>query len=186
MYVPGCLEKTNFIAALCHERTATSHGENDMTEKLLVKKYANRRLYDTEQSSYVSLDHVADIIKQGRQVEVVDAKSNQDVTAFVLTQIIMEEARKKNILLPVPLLHLIIRYGDNVLSEFFEKYLQQTIKNYLLYKSTADERFRKWLELSMDLSVAAQKTITDLSPFKPFLELFVEPTGSEDKDKQRD
>ena len=156
-----------------------------MTEKLLLKKYANRRLYDTEKSTYVSLDHVADTIKQGRQVEVVDAKSNQDVTAFILTQIIMEEARKKNILLPVPLLHLIIRYGENVLSEFFEKYLQQTIKNYLLYKSTADERFRKWLELSMDLSVAAQKTITDLSPFKPFFELFVEPTGSEDKDKQR-
>ncbi len=101
-----------------------------MPEKIIFKKYANRRLYDTEKSAYVTLNQVADVIRQGRHVEVIDAKTKEDVTAFTLTQIIMEEAKQKNILLPVPLLHLIIQYGDNILGEFFEKYLQQMINNY--------------------------------------------------------
>jgi polyhydroxyalkanoate synthesis repressor PhaR len=159
-------------------------GKTDMPEKLLLKKYGNRRLYDTEKSSYVSLTQVADLIKQGRQVQVRDAKSNEDVTVFILTQIILEEARNKHILLPEPLLHLIIRYGENELSEFFEKHLQQTIKNYLIYKHSADEQFKKWLEVGMDLSVAAQKTITDLSPFKSFFELFAESAEPKKKDEQ--
>ena len=154
-----------------------------MSEKLLLKKYGNRRLYDTEKSSYVSLNRVADIIKQGRQVQVMDAKSNEDVTAFILTQIILEQARNKHILLPVPLLHLIIRYGENELSEFFENHLQQTIRNYLMYKRSADEQFRKWLEMGMDLSVAAQKSMTELSPFKSFFELFAESAEPREKDK---
>ena len=95
-----------------------------MAEKVVLKKYANRRLYDTEKSAYVTLNQVADLIREGRQVEVIDAKTKEDVTAFILTQIILEASRKKNVLLPVPLLHLIIQYGENVLEEFFEKYLQ--------------------------------------------------------------
>ena len=78
-----------------------------MADELLFKKYSNRRLYDTEESTYVSLSHVADKIRQGRHVKVIDAKSEEDVTAFILAQIILEEARKKNNLLPIPLLHLI-------------------------------------------------------------------------------
>ena len=154
-----------------------------MAKILTIKKYSNRRLYDTEKSNYVSLNQVADLIKQGRQVQVVDAKTNEDVTAFILTQIILEEARTKNILLPVPLLYLIIRYGDNVLSEFFEKHLQQTIENYLTYKHSMDEQFRKWLEMSMDLSAAAQKTMAELSPFRPFLDLFADATKRSDDPK---
>jgi len=69
-------------------------------------------------------------------------------------------------LLPETLLHLIIRHGDNVLEEFFENYLEQTIKNYITYKSAVDEQFKKWLDLGMDLSDMTQKTITGLSPFK--------------------
>jgi polyhydroxyalkanoate synthesis repressor PhaR len=176
-------EDTNNVA-LWHRPAAALVGKNDMPEKLLLKKYGNRRLYDTEKSSYVSLNRVADIIKQGRQVQVMDAKSNEDVTAFILTQIILEQARNKQILLPVPLLHLIIRYGENELSEFFENHLQQTIRNYLMYKRSADEQFKKWLEMGMDLSVAAQKSLTDLSPFKSFLELFAESAEPNKKDKQ--
>jgi polyhydroxyalkanoate synthesis repressor PhaR len=74
---------------------------------------------------------VADLIRQGRQVEVVDAKTKEDVTAFILTQIILEEAKNKNFLLPIPMLHLIIQYGDNILGDFFEKYLQQMITTYV-------------------------------------------------------
>ena len=66
-----------------------------MAKKILIKKYPNRRLYDTEKSQYVSLSHVADMVRQGRHVEVMEAKTEEDVTAFVLTQILLEEAKKK-------------------------------------------------------------------------------------------
>jgi len=146
-----------------------------MAEKVLLKKYANRRLYDTEKSSYVTLDQVAEMVRHGRQVEVVDAKTEEDVTGFILTQIVLEEARKKNVLLPVSLLHLFIQYGQNVLEEFFEKYLEQTINGYITYKSTVDEQFKKWLDLGMDISGTTQKMMTGMTPFQTF---FGESDGS--------
>jgi polyhydroxyalkanoate synthesis repressor PhaR len=153
-----------------------------MAEKVFVKKYSNRRLYDTEQSAYVSLSDVAAIIKKGREVEVVDVETKEDVTAFILTQIILEEARKKNVLLPSPLLHLVIQHGEHALSEFFETYLQQVIQTYLTYKSTVDVQFKKWLGLGMNLSELTQKTLTGLMPFPPFA---AKGTGGPKKKEER-
>jgi polyhydroxyalkanoate synthesis repressor PhaR len=153
-----------------------------MAEQILFKKYANRRLYDTEKSAYVTLNELAHRIREGRQVKVVDAKTLEDVTALTLTQIILEESRKKNALLPVPLLHLIIQYGENVLGEFFDKYLQQTIQGYLNYKKTHDDHFRKWLEVGMDFSDVAKKTMTGLMPFQSFFDQFASP---KDKDQEK-
>ena len=143
-----------------------------MAEKLLLKKYPNRRLYDTEKSAYVTLSQVAEMVKQGREVEVIDAETKADVTAFILTQIVLEEAKKKTAFLPVSFLYLIIRYGETVLSEFFEKYLEQTFKNYLAYKAAADEQFRNWLDLGADLSNLVQKSMEGFSPLNPFVSPF--------------
>jgi polyhydroxyalkanoate synthesis regulator protein len=93
----------------------------------------------------------------------------------------MENARKKNALLPETLLHLIIRHGDNVLEEFFENYLEQTIRNYITYKSAVDEQFKKWLDLGMDLSDMTQKTITGLSPFKSIFKNLDKETDKKEK-----
>lgn len=153
-----------------------------MAEKLRFKKYPNRRLYDTEKSAYVTLDDVMQVIRQGRSVEVVDAKTGEDVTAFTLTQIILEESRKKNNLLPVPLLHLIIQYGENILGEFFDKYLEQTLKNYFSYKVAADDQFRKWLSLGMDFSNLTKASMASLPAFQSFFDRFRDaekPAGKE-------
>ncbi len=151
-----------------------------MAEKVLLKKYSNRRLYDTEKSAYVTLSQLADLIKGGREVEITDAETKEDVTAFILTQIVFEEAKRKTVLLPISLLYLIIRYGETVLSEFFEKYLEQTLQNYFTYKSTMDEQFRKWLDLGMDLSAMTQKTVGQLNPF---MELFAQPARKDEGEK---
>ena len=143
-----------------------------MTDVIVLKKYANRRLYDTQKSAYVTLGEVADVIRQGKTIKAHDAKTKEDVTAFVLTQIILEEAKNNNALLPVPLLHMIIRYGENVLQEFFENYLEQTINAYVAYKRNADEQFRKWLEVGMDLSGMAQQSLNRLNPFQAFFDQF--------------
>ena len=156
-----------------------------MADRVLLKKYPNRRLYDTERSGYVTLSQVSEMIKSGRQVEVIDAKSEENVTAFILTQIVLEEAKNKNALLPAPLLHLIIRYGETVLGEFFENYLELAVKNYLSYKTAFDEQFRSWLEIGTDFSSMAQKSVPTFSSMASFMDLFSNPpkkTGSGKKD----
>ncbi|MFA6412144.1 MAG: polyhydroxyalkanoate synthesis regulator DNA-binding domain-containing protein [Syntrophales bacterium] len=144
-----------------------------MPEKLLYKKYGNRRLYDTAQSSYVNLDDITRAIREGRQVQVVDAKTKEDVTSFILTQIILEESRKRNFLLPLPLLHLIIQYGENILNEFFQKYLEQVLKNYLSYRTMTDSQFKTWLDRDIDYSA--------INPFKPFFDIFPSLPDSPEK-----
>ncbi|MEN6331077.1 MAG: polyhydroxyalkanoate synthesis regulator DNA-binding domain-containing protein [Smithella sp.] len=153
-----------------------------MDNKLLLKKYTNRRLYDTEKSIYVTLDYVTNIIRQGRQIVVVDAKTGEDVTAAILTQIVLEEARKKNYLLPNPMLYLIIQYGETVLSEFFEKYLEQIVKNYLLFRNMADDQYQKWLDLSTTYSQVSPQTLNSLLPFKSMFEAF---SGNLDAEKTK-
>ncbi len=152
-----------------------------MTERVVIKKYNNRRLYDTEKNAYVTLAALSQTIKDGRQIEVIDAQTKDDVTAFTLTQIILEEAKSKNFLLPVPLLHLMIRFGQTILSEFFEKYLQQVINNYLAYKTSVDAQFSQWLDLGAQLS---QRTQQAAPPFNPFLSVFdMFPKTMEEKPK---
>lgn len=155
-----------------------------MPDKITLKKYANRRLYDMEKSAYVTLNQVADLIRQGRRVEVLDAKSKEDVTASILSQIILEEAKNKNILLPVPVLHLIIQYGDNVLGEFFEKYLQQMIQTYLAHKHAVDDQFIKWLEMGREFTSTTQETMAGLSPFKSFFDQFSSYSNKQEQKKE--
>jgi polyhydroxyalkanoate synthesis repressor PhaR len=157
-----------------------------MPDKITLKKYANRRLYDMEKSAYVTLSQVADLIRQGRRVEVIDAKTKEDVTASILSQIILEQAKNKNILLPVPVLHLIIQYGDNVLGEFFEKYLQQMIQTYLAHKHAVDDQFKKWLEMGQEFTSAAQETMAGLSPFKSFFDQFSSYSKKQEEKKEEE
>ena len=147
-------------------------GSRKMNGKLLLKKYTNRRLYDTEKSIYVTLDYVTGIIRSGRQIQVIDAKTKEDVTSSILTQIVMEEARKKNFLLPNPLLYLIIQYGENVLSDFFEKYLEQSIKNYLLFRDFADNQYKQWLDAGTNYSQTNPQAMTMLAPWQSLMEVF--------------
>ncbi|NOY68919.1 MAG: transcriptional regulator [Deltaproteobacteria bacterium] len=159
------------------------------SDKIILKKYSNRRLYDTVQSAYVTLNDVSDMVKQGQWVEVTDVKSGEDVTAFTLTQIIMEEAKNKNALLPVPLLHLIIRYGETLLADFFGKYLEKMVRSYLSYKQIADEQFNKWLDIGVSMSGMGSgmglHPHEETNPLQSFFKQFMDPskfnTEAEDK-----
>lgn len=82
---------------------------------ITIKKYANRRLYDTESSSYITLEHLSTMTRAGREFKVIDAKSGDDITHTVLTQIIVEEETRGTTLLPVNFLRQIISmYGDQM------------------------------------------------------------------------
>ena len=107
--------------------------EAKSTTKVTIKKYANRRLYDTESSSYITLDRLAGMIREGRDFQVLDAKSGEDITHQVLTQIIVEEEARGSTLLPVNFLRQLIgMYGgksQGMLPSFLESAMDAFQKN---------------------------------------------------------
>ena len=114
-------------------------------------------------------------------VQVIDAKTKEDATDFILTQIVLEQAKNKKALLPVPVLHMIIRYGDNLLEEFFEKYFFQIFQNFVAHKQAVDTQFQKWLEMGTNRSQAAQKGFTEMNPFHSFFDSFGSGTKKDDE-----
>jgi polyhydroxyalkanoate synthesis repressor PhaR len=107
---------------------------------ILIKKYGNRRLYDTTSSRYVNLDDLAAHIRAGREVRVVDAKSGQDLTRVLLTQIITEDAKDKPTGLPLELLRQLIIASDEVRQEFLMWYLKSAFDTYEKVQSTVQNR----------------------------------------------
>jgi len=91
--------------------------------KVVIKKYANRRLYDTESSSYITLDRLAEMVREGREFEVVDAKTGEDITRQVLTQIIVEEEARGSTMLPVNFLKQLIGLYGNSMQAVVPQYL---------------------------------------------------------------
>jgi polyhydroxyalkanoate synthesis repressor PhaR len=104
--------------------------------RLIVKKYSNRRLYDTEQSRYITQEELAEKIRLGADVRVIDAATGDDLTQLTLAQIILE-SRGASRLLPVPLLVQLIRMGDDSLAEFFGRYMSSALDLYLHAKEGA-------------------------------------------------
>ena len=99
-------------------------------EPVIIKKYANRRLYNTQTSSYVTLDHLCEMVKEGVDFEVRDARTGEDITRSVLTQIIFEEENKGQNLLPIRFLRQLIRmYGDS-LQAFVPGYLDLSMESF--------------------------------------------------------
>ncbi len=92
--------------------------------KVTIKKYANRRLYDTESSAYITLDKLALMVREGREFEVVDAKSGEDITRQVLTQIIVDEEARGATMLPINFLKQLIGLYGNSMQTFVPQYLE--------------------------------------------------------------
>src|ERR1039457_1009639 len=105
-----------------------------------IKKYGNRRLYDTAGSRYVNLDAIAALIREGKQVQIVDAKTGQDLTRVTLTQIITEDAKDKPTGLPLELLRQLIIASDEVRQEFVMWYLKSAFDSYQKVQDAVQNR----------------------------------------------
>jgi len=99
-------------------------------ERVIIKKYANRRLYNTASSSYVTLEHLAEMVKQGVDFVVYDAKTNEDITRTVLTQIIFEEESQGQSLLPIQFLRQLISFYGNSMQAFLPSYLELSLATF--------------------------------------------------------
>ena len=109
-------------------------------EVIVIKKYGNRRLYDTAGSRYVNLDDLAALVRAGKEVRVVDAKSGRDLTRVTLTQIITEDAKDKPTGLPLELLRQLIIASDEVRQEFLMWYLKSAFDTYEKVQDTVQNR----------------------------------------------
>ena len=126
---------------------------------VVIKKYANRRLYDTSAGRYVNLEDVAALIRKGEDLQVVDAKSGEDLTRVVLTQIIVEDAKGQPTGLPLELLRQLIVASDRAGQEFIMWYLKSAFDAYRNVQDTVQAR----------LSDVRSAAMAPLSLMKTFL-----------------
>jgi polyhydroxyalkanoate synthesis repressor PhaR len=136
------------MADTIHSDAAPHAGEKP---PVVVKKYANRRLYNTESSCYITLDNLADMVRLGRDFVVYDAKSGEDITRGVLTQIIVEEEGKGRALLPTAFLRQLIGFYGDQMQSLVPRFLEQAMSAL----TQQQEQMR----------AAMQKTMGNLFPF---------------------
>lgn len=111
-------------------------------ERVVIKKYANRRLYNTASSSYVTLEHLADMVKKGVDFVVYDAKTNEDITRTVLTQIIFEEESQGQSLLPIQFLRQLIGFYGNSMQAFLPSYLELSLASFTQQQERMRQQFQ--------------------------------------------
>ncbi|HTT97510.1 MAG TPA: polyhydroxyalkanoate synthesis repressor PhaR [Rhizomicrobium sp.] len=104
--------------------------DKSKADPVVIKKYANRRLYNTQTSTYVTLDHLCEMVKEGTEFEVRDARTGEDITRSVLTQIIFEEEAKGQSLLPIKFLRQLIRFYGDSLQGFVPGYLDMSMDSF--------------------------------------------------------
>jgi polyhydroxyalkanoate synthesis repressor PhaR len=119
---------------------------SDTTQTVIIKKYANRRLYNTESSAYVTLDDLARMVRSDRDFVVRDAKTGDDLTHAVLTQIIVEQEAKGSgpTLLPIPFLRQLIRYYDDSIGKMVPSYLQFSMAALAKEQERFRSQFSNW------------------------------------------
>jgi len=143
-----------------------SRGESPV----VIKKYANRRLYNTQTSSYVTLDHLAAMVKEGTEFEVQDARTGEDITRSVLTQIIFEEEAKGQNLLPIKFLRQLIRFYGDSLQAFVPGYLDMSMDSFT--KNQGEMRDRIAQALGGGNQVVENITRQNLQMFENAMAMF--------------
>ena len=108
---------------------------------IIIKKYANRRLYNTQSSSYVTLEHLAQMVRDGKDFEVRDARSGEDITRSVLAQIIFDEENKGQHLLPIQFLRQLIRFYGDSLQAYLPSYLEMSMENFTHNQEDMRQKF---------------------------------------------
>ena len=135
------------------------------TRKLEIKKYPNRRYYDSTHSRHLLLDEIRSLIQQGYDISATDARTGEDITAQLLTQIILELETAKLDSFPVPLLVRLIRMNDQGVKDFIEQYFNQALKSFLDYQRQIGEQIVKAQGVPASFPSVTAWTEAMLKPF---------------------
>jgi polyhydroxyalkanoate synthesis repressor PhaR len=109
----------------------------------VIKRYSNRKLYDTQESRYVTLEEIEEMIRTGREISVVDAGSGEDLTSVTLTQIILENERTRRASLPAAFLHQLIKHGESW-QDFVQKSMRASLEGMVSSQRDMERIFRDW------------------------------------------
>jgi polyhydroxyalkanoate synthesis repressor PhaR len=142
---------------------------NESAKRLTIRKYPNRRYYDTTRSRHVTLEEIYALIRDGHEVQVTDSKSGQDITATVLAHIIIELDPLKLGVFPVPLLHRLLRSNERIVNDFVDKYFNQPLSVFLDQQRSMEQYFRQAMGLRTPAPTMAEWTKMMLTPLNPSL-----------------
>ncbi|MFN4023562.1 MAG: polyhydroxyalkanoate synthesis repressor PhaR [Hyphomonas sp.] len=133
---------------------------------IIIKKYANRRLYDTSTSSYVTLDHLSDLVREGQDFEVRDAKSGEDLTRQVLTQIIFEQETKGQGALPLNFLRQLIGFYGGGAQAFLPSFLEMSMNSF-------SEAQKEWRKASNPMNLFEAQARRNMAMFEQAMKMFM-------------
>lgn len=173
---------------------ASDQGQDGGVEPIVIKKYANRRLYNTESSSYVTLDYLSQLVKDGKDFVVYDAKTGEDLTRSVLTQIIFEEESKGQNLLPIKFLRQLIRFYGDSLETALPQYLdmsmerfchdQESMREHMLGAFGNQAMMKPFEEMARQNVAMFEQAFKTLSPFAPKPGKSAAPEQKEEKKEE--
>ena len=143
-------------------------------DPIVIKKYANRRLYNTQSSSYITLDDLSRMTREGIDFQVLDAKTGSDITHQILTQIIMEEESHGEQMLPISFLRQLISMYGNSMQALMPHYLEATMDNFRANQRKLQETWKS----SMGADALAQLAETNMAMFKAAASAFMPGTGA--------
>lgn len=137
----------------------TAKKKKEPTDRITIKRYGNRRLYNTETRGYVNYQDLIKLARAGDDFQVLDSKTKEDVTKAVLIQLILEEEKNNHNILPTPFLFQLLRSNEESLQDFFKNHLTTSLNAYLKTKEEFDKRFRSVLEMTIPNAQAWEKLI---------------------------
>jgi len=141
-------------------------------DRVIIKKYANRRLYNTSSSSYVTLEHLSEMVKEGVDFVVYDAKTNEDITRSVLTQIIFEEESRGQNLLPIQFLRQLIRFYGDQMQSFVPTYLEMSLEAFARQQERLQEQMSGTLGNAQGFGLFEEQVRQNLALFDRALKMF--------------
>jgi polyhydroxyalkanoate synthesis repressor PhaR len=160
-------------------RSKTATGE--IGDAIIIKKYANRRLYNTASSSYITLEDLAKMVRENVEFQVLDAKTGDDITHSILTQIIMDEEANGGQMLPVSFLRQLIGMYGNSMQAMMPSYLEASMANFRDNQSKIREAFEKGLSATPFAAIHE----TNMAMMRAAADVFIPGLGkAKDKDKQ--
>jgi polyhydroxyalkanoate synthesis repressor PhaR len=152
-------------------------GAETRAETVVIKKYANRRLYNTASSSYVTLDHLSEMVREGIDFVVQDAKTGEDITRSVLTQIIVEQESRGQNLLPVQFLRRLIRFYGDQMQGFLPPYLEMSMESFAKAQEQMRENMSRAFGAATPMAAFEEQAQRNMAMFQQAMKMWTPFVG---------
>jgi len=123
--------------------------QEKLSGQVVIKKYSNRRLYDTKHKKYVTLDEIGALIREGDEIKVIDTQTGEDISKLILIQVVLESEKNKEDILPASFLHMLIKYGNKIARDFIENSFLMMFQPYLSFQDSLKKNMRLWKDTGL-------------------------------------